>query len=130
MHSSEKVHFGCGGLLVPIISAIQLSLNSSVKSSWQTHNAKRDKFLITSYIAQYQVLKTVDSVLHFKYFPGRPVQSTTCSYSNTYPPLSITRYSFIQLSELEQRRVKTFTLGLILQHRIRSRVVLVKSAKI
>ena len=26
-----------------------------------------------------------------------------CSY--TYPPLSITRYSFIQLSELEQRRV-------------------------
>ncbi|KAK2190568.1 hypothetical protein NP493_75g00010 [Ridgeia piscesae] len=27
-----------------------------------------------------------------------------CSY--TYPPLSIARYSFIQLSELEQCRVK------------------------
>ena len=27
-----------------------------------------------------------------------------CSY--TYPPLSIARYSFIQLSKLEQRRVK------------------------
>ena len=29
-----------------------------------------------------------------------------CSY--TYPPLSIARYSFIQISELEQRRVKQF----------------------
>ena len=32
-----------------------------------------------------------------------------CSY--TYPPLSITRCSFIQLSELEQRRVKILAQG-------------------
>ena len=32
-----------------------------------------------------------------------------CSY--TYPPLSITRYSFIHLSELEQCRVKKFAQG-------------------
>ena len=32
-----------------------------------------------------------------------------CSY--IYPPLSITRYSFIQQSELEQRRVEKFAQG-------------------
>ena len=32
-----------------------------------------------------------------------------CLY--TYPPLSIGRYSFIQLSELEQRRVKKLAEG-------------------
>ena len=32
-----------------------------------------------------------------------------CSYTN--PPLSIARYSFIQLSGLEQCRVKTFAQG-------------------
>ena len=62
------------------------------------------------------------------YFPDRPVHSDTisrllweasghmlqfmregCSY--IYPPLSIARYSVIQLSELEQFRVKTLTQG-------------------
>ena len=37
-----------------------------------------------------------------------------CSY--TYPPMSIARYSFIQLSELEQCRVKTLAHDM---HRIR-----------
>ena len=32
-------------------------------------------------------------------------------YSYTYPPLSIASYSFIQLSELEQCRVKTVAQG-------------------
>ena len=68
------------------------------------------------------------------YFPDRPVHSdatlTTinaegCSY--TYPPLSIARYSFIQLSELEQCRVKT---TLTPQHRIRTRVLEVESPKL
>ena len=39
-----------------------------------------------------------------------------CLY--TYPPLSIARYSFIQLSELEQCRVKKLAQGLSPQHRI------------
>ena len=61
------------------------------------------------------------------YFPCRPVQSNTfssplgssslmlqlmgedCSF--TYPPLSIARYSFLQLSELKQRRCETFAQG-------------------
>ena len=62
-----------------------------------------------------------DCSKHFTlYFPDRPVQSNTVSTSlgshmpqlicegclYTYPPLSIARYSFIQLSELEQCRVK------------------------
>ena len=80
-----------------------------------------------SYIAQFPFLRTGQSAFT-RYFPGRPVQSTTvstslweasshmlqlmregCSY--TYPPLSIARYSFIQLSELEQFRVKTLAQG-------------------
>ena len=59
------------------------------------------------------------------YFPDRPVQSDTISASlgsiqphlmgegclYTYPPLSIARYSFIKLSELEQCRVKKLAQG-------------------
>ena len=63
---------------------------------------------------RYPVLGTVQSVLHFTL--GRHVRSNANSgknsvvlqslrenYSLPYPPLSITRYSFIQLSELRQR---------------------------
>ncbi|KAK2171586.1 hypothetical protein NP493_1047g00027 [Ridgeia piscesae] len=39
-----------------------------------------------------------------------------CSY--TYPPRSIARYSFIQLSELEQCRVKTVPKVLTPQQRV------------
>ena len=34
-----------------------------------------------------------------------------CSYTYTYRPLSISRYSFIQLSELDQCRVKKLAQG-------------------
>ena len=74
----------------------------------------------SSYIAQYPVLRTVQSALHFTSLahlftqtPSRLLGEASshmlklmregCSY--TYPPLSIARYSFIQLSELEQCRV-------------------------
>ena len=40
--------------------------------------------------------------------------------------LSIARYSFIQLSELEQCRMKHFAQGLTPQHRIQIRVLLVE----
>ena len=75
-----------------------------------------------SYIAQYPVLKTGQSAIHFTSLTDLFTQTSSrflweasshmlhlmregCSY--TYPPLSIARYSFIQLSELEQCRVKT-----------------------
>ena len=75
----------------------------------------------SSYIAQYPVLRTVQSVLHFTSLtdlftqtPSRLLWEASslmlqlmhegCSY--TYSPLSIARYSFIQLTELEQCRVK------------------------
>ena len=75
----------------------------------------------SSYMAQYPVLRTVQSALHFisltDLFTQTPSQllweasshmlqlmCEGCSY--THPPLTITRYSFIQLSELEQCRVK------------------------
>ena len=80
-------------------------------------------FWASSYIAQYPVLRTVQfqSALHFTSLTDLFTQTTSwllweasshmvqlmhegCSY--TYPPLSIARYSFIQLSELEQCRVK------------------------
>ena len=67
------------------------------------------------YIAQYPVRWTAQSALHFLPSPGRPVHSDTNSASPgsilarqqlrakakslTFPPLSIARYSFIQLSE-------------------------------
>ena len=80
----------------------------------------------SSYIAQYPVLRTVQSALHFTSLtdlftqtPSRLLWEASrhmlqlmredCSY--TYPPLSIARYSFIQLSELEQCRVKKLVQG-------------------
>ena len=80
----------------------------------------------SSYIAQYPVLRTVQSALHFTSLadlftqtPSRLLWEASshmlqlmregCSY--TYPPLSIARYSFIQLSELEQCRVKKSAQG-------------------
>ena len=76
---------------------------------------------VSSYIAQYPVLRTVQSPLHFTSLADLFTQTPSwilweasshmlqlmrhgCSY--TYPPLSVARYSFMQLSELEQCRVK------------------------
>ena len=71
------------------------------------------------YIAQYPVRWTAQNALHFFALPGRPVHSDTNSASPgsilsrqqlrattkslTFPPLSIARYSFIQLSRLRRR---------------------------
>ena len=84
---------------------------------------KKKKYLIVKmyrsffYIAQYPERWITQSALHFK-SPGRHVHPYTNStsleaithaairredYSLTFPPLSIVRYSFIQLSELRRR---------------------------
>ena len=80
----------------------------------------------SSYVAQYPVLRTIQSALHFTSLtdlftqtPSRLLWEASshmlqlmregCSY--TYPPLSIARYSFIQLSQLEQCRVKKLAQG-------------------
>ena len=100
----------------------------------------------SSYIAQYLILRTVQSALHFTSLthlftqpPPRLLWEISshmlqlmregCSY--TYPPLSIVRYSFIQPSELEQCRIKkNLPKVLTLQHRIRTRVLVVESLKL
>ena len=80
----------------------------------------------SSYIAQYPILRIAQSALHFTSLtdlftqtPSRLLWEASshvlqlkregCSY--TYPPLSIARYSFIQLSELEQGRMKKLAQG-------------------
>ena len=80
----------------------------------------------SSYITQYPVLRTVQSALHFNSLTNLFTQTPSwllweasshmlqlmcesCSY--TFPPLSIARYSFMQLSELEQCRVKKLAQG-------------------
>ena len=81
---------------------------------------------VSSYIAQYPVLRAAQSALHFTsltdLFNQTPFQllwetsshilqlmRECCSY--TYPPLSIASYSYIQLSELEQCRMKKLAEG-------------------
>ena len=81
---------------------------------------------MSSYVPQYPVLRTAQSTLHFTSMPDLFNQTPSqllwqafshllqlihkgCSY--TYPPLSIARYSFIQLSELEECRVKKLAQG-------------------
>ena len=99
----------------------------------------------SSYIAQYPVLRTAQSALHFTsltdlftHIPSRLLWEASshmlqlmregCSY--TYPPLSIVRYSFKQLSELEQCRVKKIAQGFNTAARIRTRVLVVESPKL
>ena len=87
----------------------------------QNHLVVKKNVKVSSYIAQYPVLRTVQSALYFTsltdLFTQTPsrflwqasshmLQLMREGCSHTYPPLSITRYSFIQLSELEQCRVK------------------------
>ena len=96
-------------------------------SSKVTHSVSRLHLMLQAYkkasssIAHYPVLRSVQSALHFTsptdlftQTPSRLLWEASshmlqlmregCSY--TYPQLSIARYSFIQLSELEQCRVK------------------------
>ena len=96
--------------------ALILSLTLFYKS-----HIKASKVKARFYIAQNPVLRTVQSALHFTSLtdlftqtPSRLLWKASshmqqlmcegCSY--TYPPLSIPRYSFIQLSKMEQCRVK------------------------
>ena len=99
----------------------------------------------SSYIAQYPVLRTAQSALHFTSLTDLFTQTPSrlhweasshmlqlmcegCSY--TYPSLSIARCSFIQLSELEQCRVKKLAQGFNTEARIRTRVLVVESPKL
>ena len=98
----------------------------------------------SSYVAQYPVLRTVQCALHFTSLTDLFTQTPSrllweayshmlqlmregCSYTN--PPLSIVRYSFTQLSELEQCRVKKLAQGFNTAARIRTRVLVVESPK-
>ena len=83
-------------------------------NTFQTENKESKKG--SFYIAQYPVHWTAQSALRFFALPDRPVHSDTNSASPgsiivmqqlhattkslTFPPLSIARYSFIQLSQL------------------------------
>ena len=80
-------------------------------STWLVSIKKKGKCAFL-YIARRPVLGTAQSVLHFA--PGRPVHSNSTSISNgsiqlrcnyCAKTMSITRYSFIQLSELEQTKL-------------------------
>ena len=103
------------------------------------------KVKASSYIAQYPVLRTAQSALHFTSLtdlftqtPSRLLWEASsnmlqlmregCSY--TYPPLSIARYSFNQLSKLEQCRVKKLAQGFNAAARIRTQVLVVESPKL
>ena len=111
----------------------------------ESNSKKKKKKKGSSYIAQYPVLRTAQSALHFTsltdlftHIPSRLLWEASshmlqlmregCSY--TYPPLSIVRYSFKQLSELEQCRVKKLAQGFNTAARIRTRVLVVESPKL
>ena len=100
---------------------------------------------VSSYIAQYPVLRTVQSALHFASLTDLfnqtlsqllleasshmlPLMHEGSLY--TYPPLPIARYSLTQLSELEHCRMKKLPQSFNTAHRIQTRVLLVESPKL
>ena len=106
-----------GDSMVPTASSARLILppHSKEKKQQTLIIIKKARF----YIAQYPVHWTAQSTLHFAHPPPRrPVHSRhqlnfsgkhsrriimRNDYSLPFPPLSIARYSFIQLSELGRR---------------------------
>jgi len=118
--------------------------HNTVSHNTMSHNNvtyKKGKFLYSA------VSSPQDRSKRFTlYFSDRPVHSDTTRLlweasshmlqlmcegcSCTYPPLSIARYSYTQLSELEQCRVKKLPQGFnTAASRIRTRVLIVKSPK-
>ena len=73
---------------------------------------KKGKFLYST-VSSPQDLRYYWSTLHITSMADLFTQtpSRLLWEASTYPPLSITRYSFIQLSELEQCRVKKLAQG-------------------
>ena len=130
-------------LAAPMRTAV--CLTSEVQRCLHDRGLFRGKVKASSYIAQYPVLRTAQSALHFTsltdlftHTPSRllweapshmlQLMREGCSY--TYPPLSIVRYSFKQLSELGQCRVKKLAQGFNTAARIRTRVLVVVSPKL
>ena len=107
-------------------------LRHSAELKWVTETysivKSKGKFLYSA------VSSPQDRSKHFTlYFPGKSVQSLYLNFSGKYsamlqlmhegcsyryPPLAIARCSFIQLSELEQCRMKKLSNGLTSQHRM------------
>ena len=75
---------------------------------------------VSSYIAQNPILRTAQST-----FLGSIQPSATINAR-----MSIARYSYIQLSELEQCRMIKHPQDFTLQHKIRTRVLLIESPKL
>ena len=86
--------------------------------------ANHFKYKVSSYIAQYPVLKIAQNALHitsltdlFNQTPSQfiweaPSHATiNARMLLTYPPLSTARHLFMQLSELEKYRVNSFAHG-------------------
>ena len=116
-HPTQEYCLAVSTFIYTPCSTNKYILSPLAKTSCKNYNGN-------CYIAQYPVLRTVQSALHFTSLTDLFTQTPSrllwdeyllqlmregCSY--TYPPLSIARYSFIQLSELEQCRVKKFAQG-------------------
>ena len=121
------------------VTVTQIVTETRPKKSPKLHY-KKGKFLYSA------VSNPQDCSKRFTlYFPDRPFQTPSKllweasshmlqimrdGYSCTCPPLSIARYSFTQLNDLEQCRVKNLPKVLIPQHRIRTQVLVVESRKL
>ena len=100
-------------------SSLQSYTHTRVHTNYRLPKRKQCK-KVRSYIAQYPIFRIAQSAFYIL-LPGIPVLSNTISASlgsiqpggnfagtarTQYSPLSIARYSLVQLSELEQCRVK------------------------
>ena len=120
LHGDVIIVIGTGGLQV-----VRSEINVTIKKLQRYQTYTRSHFTdiykkVWFYIALYPVHWTAQSALHFPpladLFIPTPFSASLGSilamqqlrndYSLTFPPLSIARYSFIQLSRLRRREVK------------------------
>ena len=76
-------------------------------------HSKYKKVMVSSYVAQYPVLRIAQSAVHFNpwqicsiefhfdFYVKHATINAQKLFPNKHPPLSTARYSFIQLNELE-----------------------------
>ena len=107
-----KVTIATGGSLASTVSESE----NNDDAFWTHRQLKKVK--VWFYIALYPVSWTAQSALHFPPLadlfiptpfsasPGSILAMQRNDYSLIFPPLSMARYSFIQLSRLRRREVK------------------------
>jgi len=121
---------------VNIINVLTVTVTHSRKvvsldiRTTQTDMATMNSYIICSDVKVVNVMSCISQACSYEHQVEASSHAAIIArliFVHKYPTLSVVSYSIIQLSELEQCRVKQIAQGLTCQHRIRTRILFVES---